>query len=479
MAEARGPAPDNTMPCGSSRSLRALRRDTAFLVAGAWFAICFLLGGGSRADIVSLIVLRPAAVLVIGWSLYRPRPGALLTAWAPFWLLLALIVWAAVSLIPLPYSVWSALPGREVVAANDAVIGMGRIARPISMSPSLTWNALWSLTVPFATMLALANLDRDGRMLIRFVVFALAAFAALLGVMQVVGPPNGPLYFYRVTSAGNAVGLFSNRNHFAIFLASLIPLLLHLFVSWWARRGPGRPIMLAVSAAGTVAAVVVALSTGSRAGVLLSVAALAGTCGIWFFSKAGRVAVAGASRRRLIAISASLLALVFGGTAALFSSGRSSGFDRLFAEAIDQDLRAQILPRLWDMAVAYFPAGSGMGTFARVYKLAEPLDLLGPKYLNQAHADYLQLVIEGGIVGIALLVIFGFWLISVGISAARLGLSTRVPPIAPYAWLSFALLLAGSVGDYPLRTPSLMAYAVLLCFLIRDDPPTDAVTSPS
>jgi len=83
-----------------------------------------LFAGGSREDILTLVVVRPLAVLFAGYALIgdgqlRVRVGA------PFWMLVALALIMAVQLIPLPHSIWSALPGRELIAANDRVIGVG------------------------------------------------------------------------------------------------------------------------------------------------------------------------------------------------------------------------------------------------------------------------------------------------------------------------------------------------------------------
>src|SRR3546814_18783044 len=46
-----------------------------------------------------------------------------------------------------------------------------------------------------------------------------------LGLAQVIGPRDGPLYLYEITNNGSAVGLFANRNHQAALLACLFPML--------------------------------------------------------------------------------------------------------------------------------------------------------------------------------------------------------------------------------------------------------------
>ena len=142
----------------------------------------------------------------------------------------------AVHLVPLPPAVWQALPGRELVAANDRLAGLNGVWRPFSLAPGTTWNALYSLLVPFAVLLCGIQLDRDHLLRLVPVILAIGALSGLIGILQVIGDASGPLYFYRITNGDSAVGLFSNRNHHAIFLAALFPML-----AWLAGRPAASP----------------------------------------------------------------------------------------------------------------------------------------------------------------------------------------------------------------------------------------------
>ncbi|MBK8631855.1 MAG: O-antigen ligase family protein [Sphingomonadales bacterium] len=106
--------------------------------------------------------------------------------------------------------------------------------------------------------------------------------------------------------------------------------------------------------------------------------------------------------------------------------------------------------------------GSGLGSFEQVYQVHEPDALLGPTYMNHAHNDWLELAQTGGIPALMLLVVGMVW------AARRIG---------RYAWSkefsgdfqrlgqagACFLILAGmgSIGDYPLRTPSLASLTVI------------------
>jgi O-antigen ligase len=155
--------------------------------------------------------------------------------------------------------------------------------------------------------------------------------------------------------------------------------------------------------------------------------------------------------------------------AATYLASRSVAFERLFAENFDADLRLRALPQLWKMAQVYFPFGTGFGAFELAYKVIEPFELLRTTYLNQAHNDALQVVIEGGLPALLVVAAFLGWFVLSGWRALRRlrgPHAGREVALAPFAWASLAILVGGCIGDYPLRTPSLMAFAALLCCLI-------------
>lgn len=463
----------NRRPSGMSREALGLRMqspDAVFSVTCAFFFSVFLLGGGSRGDILSLIVLRPATVLFAGYAIWVLKGYPIRHFGPPQWLLALLVAWMAFQLVPLPHMLWSSLPGRELILANDRGAGFPELTRPLSLSPSRTWNSLFSLAVPFATFLLVAayGTRRTERLLLP--VLAMAAVSALFGILQVLGPSGGPFHLYRITNPDNPVGLFSNRNHYAIFLASLIPLL-----GYFALRpdpsAQNRPLILAGALGSTILIIPLLMVTGSRSGALLLMVALAFTAIMWLryqrTAQPGRRRGGQRNRRKLF------LALGGGGAViamvgATYFASRSVALDRLFESELDGELRMRILPQLWEMAAGYFPAGSGFGTFELAYKTIEPFELLRTSYLNQAHSDVIQLIIEGGLPGLLLMLAFMGWFVVAGLRAWPSDRASSGVRVAPFAWASLALLLAGSIADYPLRTPSLMAYAALLCCLVAE-----------
>jgi O-antigen ligase len=122
--------------------------------------------------------------------------------------------------------------------------------------------------------------------------------------------------------------------------------------------------------------------------------------------------------------------------------------------------RISLLPDVIFTLKQFWPWGSGLGTFVPVYQANENLDLLQPLWVNHAHNDLLEWLLETGLPGAVLLVatltalawrIFGL--------LRRRTATDPAPALAGTAILT--LLLFHSLVDYPLRTRALAAVAAL------------------
>ena len=153
-------------------------------------------------------------------------------------------------------------------------------------------------------------------------------------------------------------------------------------------------------------------------------------------------------------LAAILLAAVLAG---MLYFSRTLALDRLLGKSIELDVRFQAMPTVLKLASEQFLAGSGFGSFDLLYRQAEPFELLMPAYLNHAHNDWLQIVIEGGVPAIVLLVTLLAWLAH----TAFILLVTTKRRRAPEDVVAISILVAialASVVDYPLRTPAMMAF---------------------
>ena len=308
-------------------------------------------------------------------------------------------------------------------------------------------------TVPvavFSTALLLFYPTRDRARAWLFASFAmLGAISVMLGLVQfLTGGEWGDLY--GSPHAANAPGLFANRNHGATFLACCL-----VFAGVWIGR---RRMSLArrqwwFACAALPALAVVAL-TGSRAGLLIGAAMAVATLLVLPTDGAGRGA--GRMRPAIVAgIAGFALAVVLlplnGGTA-----------ERL--GGVGDDLRWSIWSHSRDLARLFWPWGSGLGTFAQVYPLVEPVGELHPFYINHAHNDLLEVIVELGILA-ALPVV-------AAILFATVSLTDRVPRDRHRrlerraAMIVIVGLFAHSVVDYPLRTPALAIVLAFACALL-------------
>ena len=455
------------------RSTASIRSDRHRLtVFVAFVVMVFALGGGARDDLQSLLLLRPAAVGFGAWALLAAAPGDLRAIRTPLALLAALLVLIAAQLIPLPPKLWHMLPGRDAIARRDALVGLQDLWRPLSLSPSKTWNSLVSLVVPLAALLVAAVQPAAHRLRMVEVILIVAAASALLGLIQVLGPERGPLYLYNITNDGTAVGLFANRNHHAAFLAATLPLLGWYFLL--AMRSElllSRPWVAGVAASGGLW-FVVEMMTGSRAGLVLFALAI----GIVFFLflvavkqqrfvRDGRKAPFSSLKAR-IGLWAGVLGAIL---VMVWLVPNLPAFQRFGTDSYAADVRFAAAPTVVRMAIDAFPAGIGFGAFEHVYKAYEPDALLGATYFNQAHDDFLQLAAEAGLAGLVLVALALIFLLE-----RMRAVFSRIRQTDTAAWLgatslaSLGLLAAASAVDYPLRAPSLMAFAILLLIFSLD-----------
>lgn len=374
------------------------------------------------------------------------------------WFAAAVVGAVVLQLVPLPSSVWQALPGRDIIAKVDAAAGLGNVWRPLSMWPAATWNSLFSLLVPCAALVLGISTRRQALPVIGLALISIGLISAILGGLQVLGPHSGPLYFYKYTNQGSPVGLFANRNHQAAFLACLIPVAAALAAA--AGQSEKRPAYTGIGLASVVSLLflVILLATGSRAGFLLAMVAVLCVPYVYGVNRAGLVELARAHGRRFVAAILTL-AGILAGLAYLGLSSRS--FARFGDSGTVVEQRSQGWPVVSDLSQQMFPWGSGYGSFDPVFRVAEPAEMLQRTYFNHAHNDYLEVAMTGGLVGIGLILaaaaLYGAGLIAMtrNPDKGRAGMFGRAGAVI------LVVLAAASVVDYPLRVPSLSALAVI------------------
>lgn len=438
-------------------------RSAAALFIG-FVLVTAMFGGASRGDALSQIVVRTlaiafaAAALVLarreGWRTLRPL--------LVFLLLLAALI--AVQLVPLPPSVWMALPGRSIIAEAAPLAGIEQPWRPISMSPDETINSLLALLPGFAALLLYANLPRDRRLLIVNLLLGVVMLSAIMGLAQITTQASW-LYPYRITNDGTAVGLFANRNHQGLLLSMSFPLLATI-ASYPRHRGTRGGAVQVVLMMIALFMVPLILATGSRAGFIAMLLGMLGGQAILIASPRSRRDEGGRGRRRLFPPWVWLLvaAVVAVAVIAAIQSSRAEALQRLFERDLAEDKRVLAFRPMIEMAQAYFPVGTGFGAFPDVFRFHEPFDNLALTYMNHAHNDLLEIVIEGGAVAVALIAAFLIWFVGRSYAAWRgTGGDPAARLLARLGSVLLGMMLLASLADYPLRTPTMSVVFVLAC----------------
>lgn len=444
----------------------SIRLPVCFLV------FTFLIGGGSRSDIISLPLLRGVAVFFAFWAAARLDASDWRRIRAPLVLLVAVTLWLAVQLIPLPPFMWQSLPGREVVAAVDALLGQSGIWRPISLTPSLTVNSLLGMSVPIAALLLAARMDPEDSSQFLTAIVAVACVSAVFGFLQILNGPATSLYFYRITNSDSMVGLFANRNHHSLFLACTVMIAAVLLRDEVMRKRKRRARISVLGVAVlflTFATAFIGSRAGFAAGAVAFILGYLVVITTWNGVASPRRHVQSGpaiTAHKLLKFAPPVLMAVSLALTVWFSS-RVTSISRVATDSIAGDLRALAWPTVREMIQIYWPAGSGVGSFAEVYQIYEPDALLQPAYFNHAHNDWAEILITGGLPLALILLLTFVW---IGRRMWELGTRNFLKGYrGDYRLLAATVLMIlalGSLTDYPLRVPSLQVFAIMLIAMV-------------
>lgn len=426
-----------------------------FWFLAGFLTVVFLTGGASRIDVQSLIILRPVSILACALALLTLRIEHIAkykSLLIGFSLILLLTV---AHLIPLPHSMWSVLPGRQSLVEIEALAQIKDSWRPLTITPMNGWHSLVSLITPFAVILFAIQLDgKDLRRLLPLLM-GMILVSGLFGLLQVIGNPNGPLYFYRITNNGSAVGLFSNRNHAATFLNCAFPMLAAWALAKNGARSEKHVRQIFAVAAG-ILLIPLILVTGSRSGLLLAAVSLAGSMAIYYFYQ-HKLEPSGASRLKSLAVPAivGMIILTLVVIAQYFS--RAEAIQRLLNMGTEDQLRTEAWQISLGMFWKYFPFGSGAGSFVEAFQIDEPRNFLSTTYLNRAHNDWIETIVTFGLPGLVMLAggIFMWFVAALKLWRERHTFADA-KIYGQVGLLIIALIAAASIGDYPLRTPIMM-----------------------
>ena len=445
----------------SAPGAESRERAIALAIFIGFLVLCWLGGGASRGDVMSLLYLRPAAVATIAALLLLPLHRDWRSYRSLLMLLGGLAALMVLQLVPLPPSWWLALPGREVFEPAARAAGLAQPWRPLSLTPDRTFQALLTLLFPLATVVAFASLDAERGRKLLIVVIGGIVLSAALGVLQLTAGERSSFHLYTITHRGSAVGFFANRNHQAALLAMALPML-RVWTMLPGASGSFRRTRDWLALGLSLFLVAMILVTGSRAGLALGLLGLVAAAVI-----APASPLAGGGRKQLAVLAVIALPLVT--TAVVFILGRAQAIQRLLpSSASDPEMRFEYMPLMSRIVGDYLPFGTGFGSFDPIFRIYEPDRVLGPQFFNHAHNEIVELAITGGLPALAVAGLFLVWYVHGSYRVLRLKPNPGSALFGRLGVVMVLFLLLASLVDYPLRTPLMgVVFTIACCWIAQ------------
>ena len=445
-----------------------------FVSALLLLAAAIILGGSSRPSVGNLLV-QLASLGLLTWLVIRKRialpDGAARVA---VWLMLAAAALPLLYSIPLPPAIWSSLPGRDLAMRTYGLVGIDPPWHGLGLRDGVGLLTALHLLAPIVMFLIAVRLTTLQRWALLYGFFAVTLLAILVGFAQVPGGASKALHFYDISSINGALGFFPNRNHMATLMLCALPLAAAGALAWFRERGDSARGLALAAAILFWLAIVALVATSARAGMVLAVPVLIGCALLTRIMPRGSRTRSNAAIPPLLLWGAVLLALVAVAGGLAYSTIGSTLVTRVQTRGVvDLDrikfaeLTASAVPR-------FLPFGSGPATFRPVYTMIEPLDDMRPYFINHAHDDYLEILLEYGVPGALLLLAGVAWLARAGV-AAWFGAESPDRPIRCAASIGILAILLHSTFDYPVRTTTIaILLALLAALMLASTPPAEA-----
>jgi O-antigen ligase len=430
-------------------------------VAPLYLVLCLILGGSAQG-IWANMALQLLGIAILAWVALAPGEEPLLSPARQLLILAAVaIAVVALQLVPLPASIWPQLAGRGPIADGYRILGVSTPALPLSLTPYASIDSLLGLIPPLALFCAIVRLQASRPAWLATALLAGTVAGILLGALQVAGSDfaASPWYLYPESNFGVATGFFANANHMAILLVVTLPFLAAFLAS---AKGVNKQRSIATVAVVAGVAMVILIGiilNGSLAAYGLALPVLVASALLVLPQKRSlRVAATG--------LAALLLVGVIGAIAS--SATRSAQFGKDAATSVQS--REEMLATTAQAIRDFMPWGSGVGSFRSVYHLYESRDQISTTYVNHAHNDYAEIILELGLAGVLLIAAFSIWWARAVWRAWRL---SDAGNYARAASIATAAILVHSLVDFPLRTAAIGAvFAMGLALLVeRRAPP--------
>jgi len=353
-------------------------------------------------------------------------------------------------------------------ALNVLQPGHAENAFPISLEPGKTLDRAMLTLGCFAMVCLMIGLINSRKRLVQFcyMLVLTGVFQAFYGAMMTLTGVEYLLLVPKDTYIGNATGTFVNRNHLAGYLEMTLPIGIGLLLG--SRKGSDqvrrhwRGILtyilqtllspIAILRCLLVVMVIGLLMTHSRMGNAGFFNALLITSAIAFFSakqfrRTGFVVII----LSIVAVDIALLGTWF---------DIDQVINRIETTGLDHESRDEVVQYVLQMIPDFWLAGTGAGTFAYIF----------PKYsqsvvgfYDYAHNDYLQILVELGVIGCIPLVGLVILGLLNGWSLLRSKDSRLLTGIGFASIMGTVSLLIHSTVDFNLQIPAnILLFVALL-----------------
>lgn len=415
---------------------------------------------GSTSLMAALIVessIFAALFLVLVHAYYSQTPFRIVPA---LWPALAYLCWVGLQLVPLPSAVLSWLsPNTYAIYAAVHLAPDTSFWAPISIKPQYTVQEFFRFAAFIAAYILTIQLVWQRKRLQQTlnILFAVIGILAFLAIIQCFAG-NGKIFWFVDPGRDAFFGSFFYRNHYAGFMAMLLPLCTAIFLYYRPQAGTGIPVRQQIVHIldqlknspsfryGLIALIIFAsiLLSQSRTGISVAIITT-GSMLLWT-RKLFRL---NRSSRALMLLMVLLAVLVVGRT----------GFDRIdvrFGEAVNESglsengrtLSGRTTP--WQDCLnlfADFPlTGTGMGTFYAIYPSYKTIESQNP--LRQAHNEYVETATDGGLIACAIIACFLFLFARQNFGMYRLRRDSYAKHLYIGSVTGLLALLLHSITDY-------------------------------
>lgn len=410
-------------------------------------------------EILGLFIL-----LIVFWSgLYKGR-----TYRVVLWFLFISLVLACLYIVPipkgssLPFVEFDNLPGRSIYYQVERWLASRGVFSDTTLSliPYVTTLALLALLPPISLFFAGLSVTKIQLRNLVYLLLFIAGAEAVIGLIQYASG-NSSFYFGIPSNGRSAQGTYLNRDHFVALLELTLPIAIGLMLysigrSSYDRRSDVNALILNQVLIFGLLAILLFLAgifARSRTGVFLIMIAVLVSSVVFARHIGGKQSVG---------LAAAFATIAFGLAASI---GLIPVLNRFVSRNPVEDERFRIFEHTIQGIKAFFPFGSGPGTFSDVYRAFQPIEQL--KFVNNAHNDYLELLFEMGAFG-AFIIIGFFYIYILGWFKLRGQTWSRMHFIKVGAGIGIFLFLLHLLSEFLLHEPmNTMVFALLTAVFLR------------